>query len=123
MLKGIFCYTFSLLRVFSLRKDLPVKSPVTEGFDELNYSNVRNLYSVDMLYRAIKNGDNNGLKLDLSGIDKLLDGSAINPNNIYGTIYVGPYPLNLQRRDMNIKDLGVSQVLKMVWAPLILHRY
>jgi len=71
----------------------------------------------------IKNGDNNGLKLDLSGIDKLLDGSAINPNNIYGTIYVGPYPLNLQRRDMNIKDLGVSQVLKMVWAPLILHRY
>ena len=93
MLKGIF---FVILFFFTTcilpAQDLPVKSPVTEGFDELNYSNVRNLYSVDMLYRAIKNGDNNGLKLDLSGIDKLLDGSAINPNNIYGTIYVGPYP-------------------------------
>ena len=84
--------SFLLVLCNAYAQDLPVKDPGTTGYNELKFSNVRNLYSIDMLYQTVKNGDNNGLKLDLTGTDKLLDGSHINPNNIYGNIYVGPYP-------------------------------
>ena len=93
MLKGVVSIILFLLTTFSIySQELPVKRPDTQGYNELGYSNVRNLYSVEMLYNTVKNGDADGLKLDLTSIDKLLDGSRINPNNIYGSIYVGPYP-------------------------------
>ena len=116
MMKGFFSiilFFFTTCIIFS--QDLPVKSPVTDGYNELNYSNVRNLYSVNMLYSAVKSGNRDGLKLDLTGIDKLLDGRAINPNDIYGTIYVGPYPFEstessyIYKRFRSVSDIKNGQ--------------
>jgi hypothetical protein len=103
---------FLLVFCNAYAQDLPVKNPGTTGYTELNYSNVRNLYSIDMLYQTLKNGDNNGLKVDLTGIDKLLDGSRINPNNIYGNIYVGPYPFEASEAKYSYKRFREKSAIK-----------
>ena len=113
MLKGVVSIILFLLTTFSIySQELPVKRPDTQGYNELGYSNVRNLYSVEMLYNTVKNGDADGLKLDLTSIDKLLDGSRINPNNIYGSIYVGPYPFESSEAKYAYKRFREESIIK-----------
>jgi hypothetical protein len=113
MLKTIF-FSVCFLAIFicGFTEDLPVKNPETAGFNEIPFSNVRNFYSIDMLYSALKDGDNNGIKLDLTGIDKLLDGSRINPYNIYGKIYVGPYPFEANETSYGYKRFREESDIK-----------
>ncbi len=57
---------------------------------------VRNLLSPRALQDAIgtdaPRASSEGLRLDLTGVHVLLDGTRIDPEELYGTLYVGPYP-------------------------------
>jgi 3',5'-cyclic AMP phosphodiesterase CpdA len=113
MFKGLISIILFFLTTYSIySQDLPVNRPDRQGYNELSYSNVRNLYSVEMLYNTVKNGDADGLKLDLTSIDKLLDGSRINPNNIYGNIYVGPYPFESSEAKYVYKRFREESIIK-----------
>ena len=73
-----------------------------------NYG-VRNYITTEQLNTAILDGDGEGLLLDLNvladdnGEIHLLDGSTVNVDDIYGTVYVGPYPLESEE---NTWDYG-----------------
>jgi hypothetical protein len=59
---------------------------------------------------VFRNGKN-GLLLDLSGVQTLLDGTSINPNQIYGTVSVGPYPFESAETDYSYKRFRVHEVV------------
>jgi len=92
-----------LLAVTSFAQDLPVVNPATESYDEIEYSSIRNLYSIEDLMSAVKSGDEEGFIFDLTNITILNDGSNINPNKIYGNIYAGPYPFEKDEVDYTYK--------------------
>jgi len=80
-------------------QELPVLDPSTAGHKEDQAYGVRNLIGIEQLYQAIQDGDEKGLRFDLSGIKILLDGSIIDPRNIYGTLAVGPEPFEALETD------------------------
>lgn len=66
--------------------------------------NVRNKLSMEMFYEAIQTkGNEEGLILDFHHVRELLDGRVIDPDNIYGTIWVGPYPFESKEVDYTYK--------------------
>ncbi|MBO9999345.1 MAG: metallophosphoesterase [Cyanobacteria bacterium SID2] len=76
---------------------------------------IRNLFSLEQLQTAIADGDREGLTFDLNriadsntGLITLLDGSTINPQTIYGTVFVGPYPFESEETDLNYKRFRES---------------
>ncbi|MHB8066573.1 MAG: purple acid phosphatase family protein [Desulfobaccales bacterium] len=81
---------------------MPVKDPAHEGLKSTNVG-IRNLIDIGQIYAAVKDGEDQGLRLDLTGITTLTDGSKIDPGKIYGTIYVGPYPLEGKFSDYDMK--------------------
>lgn len=87
---------------------LPVKDPSEEGLSEVKYSNIRNLYSLNMLLNAIKGGDEDGLTFDITSVDTLIDGTKINPYSVYGTIYAGPYPFESDESDYPYKRFRIK---------------
>ncbi|MDD3580918.1 MAG: metallophosphoesterase family protein [Desulfobacca sp.] len=107
----IWCYLsgFSnwLIPPHALADSLPVKDPAVSGLKE-KQNPVCNLFTVEQLYSAIRNGDEQGLRFDLSGINKGLDGAPIDPTKIYGSIYVGPYPFAAQHTDYEVKRFRVK---------------
>ena len=90
---------------------LPVKDPADAGL-RATRGGVSNLITLEQLYAAVKDGDDRGLLLDLSGITSLLDGTPIEPGKIYGTIYVGPYPLQAQYSDYDMKAFRKKSDIK-----------
>ncbi len=70
---------------------LPVDAFALHRGKLLSPFQVRNLLAPESLQQALGDG-RHGLTLDLSGLDRLLDGSRIKAKNIYGTVYAGPYP-------------------------------
>jgi hypothetical protein len=80
-------------------QELPVFDPSTAGHKEDQIYGLRNLIGIEQLYRAIQDGDEKGLRLDLSRLKTLLDGSSIDPNKIYGTLDVGPEPFEASETD------------------------
>lgn len=80
-------------------QELPVLDPSTAGHKEDQAYGVRNLIGIEQLYQAIQDGDEKGLRFDLSGIKILLDGSIIDPSNVYGTLAVGPEPFEALETD------------------------
>ena len=81
---------------------LPVKDPAQEGLKSVT-GGIRNLIDIGQIYAAVKDGDDQGLLLDLTGITTLLDGSPVDSGKIYGTIYVGPYPMESRSSDYDMK--------------------
>ena len=71
---------------------LPVNSAALEKLPESRFRGCKNLYSIPQIHSCIKDGDDKGLVLDLTSITTLLDGTEIDPAQIYGTSYIGPYP-------------------------------
>ncbi len=71
----------------------PVVDPVRLGWTERERVGVTNLYSQEMLLRCVRDGDADGLMLDLSTAPVLLDGTAVNPGEITGTVWTAPWPL------------------------------
>jgi len=90
---------------------LPVKDPAALGMKAISCG-VTNLISLEELYAAVKDGDDQGLLLDLSGITTLLDGTSVEPGNIYGSIYVGPYPLQERLSDYDMKGFRRKSGIK-----------
>lgn len=86
----------------SFGQDLPVIDPGNAGYREID-AGVRNLYSIEDLNSAVKEGDDEGFIFDLTNITRLNDGSVINPRNIFGTIYAGPYPFEENEVDYTYK--------------------
>ena len=81
----------------------PVNIDYLFDFPENDSYGIRNLLSTDQIQAAIKDGDENGLVLDLNGIRRLQDGRFINPNKIYGTVSVGPFPFESAETEYNSK--------------------
>jgi hypothetical protein len=73
---------------------LPIVDPVSLGWTERTGSGVTNLYSQEMLLRCVRDGDADGLKLDLSAEPVLLDGTAVAAGAIAGTVWTAPWPLS-----------------------------
>jgi hypothetical protein len=73
---------------------LPVVDPTSLGWTARTESGVTNLYSQEMLLRCVRDGDADGLQLDLSAEPRLLDGSAVDPGAIEGTVWTAPWPLS-----------------------------
>jgi hypothetical protein len=72
---------------------LPVKSPISKGYVVDESYSIDCFLTVETLQSCFKNGDENGLVFDFSGIRQLLDGTKIEPNDTFGgTMYLGPYP-------------------------------
>jgi hypothetical protein len=101
--------------------DLPVKSPEQDGFKEVPESpamrktrGIKNLYTVEQIYGAIKGGQEGGLLLDLTthGQTRLLDGRTIDPQKIYGNVYMGPYPFEAGETQYSYKRFRRSEEIK-----------
>ena len=70
---------------------------------------IRNQITSKELQAAISDGDADGLKLDLTGITTLLDGTEIDPTKIYGEVTVGPWPFESKETDYNYKRYRRTQ--------------
>lgn len=81
------------------KSELPVKDPAQENYPELAFDGVRNMLSIDQILSCIKDSSENGLLFDMSGITILLDGTIIDPNQVYGSIEVGPFPFESKEVD------------------------
>jgi hypothetical protein len=75
----------------SQAQNLPVYTGSFQAKQELIGYRVQNLIDVKLLSAGIKNG-NRVMPVDLTHITELLDGTLIDPKDIYGTIAIGPYP-------------------------------
>ena len=82
---------------------LPIKVPQSTGpvvqtpdqpeFAEVLRYRVRNVFSVGALHQAIRDGDAEGLALDLHGLEAYLkEDIPVDPDQIYGQAHIGPYP-------------------------------
>ncbi|MDY6821675.1 MAG: hypothetical protein SVN78_08655, partial [Deferribacterota bacterium] len=101
--KFILCFiVLAFFNQNSFGQDLPVIDPGNAGYNEID-AGVRNLYSIEDLNNAVKEGDDEGFIFDLTNKTKLNDGSEINPRNIFGRIYVGPYPFEKDEVDYTYK--------------------
>ncbi len=110
---AVFFAAGASLRSPSSAADLPVKDPSTEGYKETPYYGVRNLFSVEQLYSAFKEGSKDGFVFDLTGSGKLLDGTEIDVQKVYGTLYAGPYPFESREARFAYKRFGsVSEIRK-----------
>lgn len=107
VITGAILFSFPLFAA----EDLPVKDPATADCKEKPL-NIRNLFTIEQLYGAIKDGEAQGLEIDLTGVHRLLDGTSIDPARIYGVIYVGPYPFEAQETDYDLKRFRRQTSLK-----------
>lgn len=71
--------------------ELPVIDPATLGYEQVQRG-TDNEFSIEMIQQAIEDGDDKGLRVDFGAIETTLEGEAIDPKQIYGTIWTGPYP-------------------------------
>jgi hypothetical protein len=75
--------------------EVPMDVQAVKRLRPVTYS-VRNLLSPRTLQDAIRTdaprASAEGLRLDLSDVQVLLDGTRIDAAELYGTLYVGPYP-------------------------------
>ncbi len=69
---------------------LPIADPGAAADDKP--FGVRCLLSLEQLQAAIQDGPAGGLRVDLSGVTRLLDGSAIRAADIHGAAHIGIYP-------------------------------
>lgn len=98
---------------------LPVKNPESEGFKELpeglltvKARGIRNFFSIEELQKMIINGSSAGLIFDATNHKKLLDGRIIDPANIYGRMYVAPYPFESKEVNYTYKRFRFSSRLQ-----------
>lgn len=83
---------------------LPVRIPEKFGYEQLKAYSVDCLLTIETIQACIKDGNANGLVLDLSAIDKLLDGTIIKPGEVFGGVaYIGPYPFEAKETTYTYK--------------------
>lgn len=109
-----------LLLIFTLisfsfaegHKMMPIKMSALKDLEEIPTRGCLNLYSLDQLQSAVRDGDENGLLLILTDISTLLDGTNIDPVKIYGTAYVGPYPFEADENEYSYKRFRAPSSIK-----------
>ncbi len=72
-------------------RDLPVDVAALRSGEESRAWKIRNLVPLDQLHSSI-GGHPEGLRVDLSNLGELNDGSTVEPEKIAGTAWFGPYP-------------------------------
>ena len=87
-----FIFNNPLFAGSTIKDGLPVRNPAIEKYPELPFYGVRNMLSIETILSCIKNDSLDGLLFDMNDITTLLDGSTIDPQKVYGSIEVGPYP-------------------------------
>ncbi len=74
------------------RSNLPIDAEaLVGGTTTVSHHQIRNLVTPEQIWTAVRNR-RRGLKLSFWRLTRLLDGSDINPEDIYGMAYFGPYP-------------------------------
>ena len=103
---------------------LPVYVSALENMEERTRGCL-NLLTINQIQNAVKDGDEKALKLDLTGISSLLDGTKIDPGKIYGSIYVGPYPFESSETQYSYKRFrhrsGVQEGKADIHTDFFLH--
>lgn len=95
------------------QSNLPVRTPEKFGYKQVDEYSVDCSLTIETIQSCIKDGDANGLLLDLSSIDKLLDGTVIKPGDVIGgVIYIGPYPFEAQESEYSYKRFRHSMLLQ-----------
>ncbi len=95
---GVFSSTL-LLAQTGEESNLPVKDPTSEGYSEVLFRGVRNMLSIDQIHSCITQGSKRGLVFDMKEVINLLNGSEIDPSQVYGRIYAGPFPFEASEAD------------------------
>lgn len=81
----------------------PVYDPAKKGATPIRNYRLKNLYTIDDIQLALKNSGKDYLLFDITHVKILLDGKTINPENIYGEIYFGPYPFEAKEVEYSYK--------------------
>jgi hypothetical protein len=71
--------------------DLPVDAAYLARLPAVKSFHIRNLILPEQLLAALGPGQD-GLVLDLRALKRLVDGSRVDPHDIYGAAFFGPYP-------------------------------
>lgn len=87
--------------------ELPIDRTVLEGRAEIAAYGVRNSFTLDQIWSSIGSGEE-GLAVDLTSIETLLDGTRIDPRRIYGNAYVGPYPFEAEESNYAYKRFRIQ---------------
>lgn len=93
-------------------QEIPVIDPSKTGHKEDPSYGLRNLIGIEFIQRSILDGNERGLRFDLSSLKTLLDGTEVDPNTIYGTLSVGPEPFEAQESDYAYGRLRRSSPIK-----------
>jgi len=83
-------------------ENLPIDLSALRGAQEVKYYAIGNMISLAQLNASINSGAK-GLELDLKSVTRLLDGTEIDPKNLYGNVYLGPYPFEAAETDFRYK--------------------
>jgi hypothetical protein len=77
-------------------QELPIDQETLEKrYTEVPVYRVRNLLSLEQVWEAVQSGKD-GLVLDFSHVTRLLDGTEVRPDTIYGRAAAGPYPFEAE---------------------------
>ncbi len=71
-----------------------------------------NLLSLEQISQAIRDGSG-GLAVDFTHVVKLLDGTAVAPEKIYGTAYSGPYPFESAEASFVYKRFRLEDSIRL----------
>ncbi len=80
------------------------RSPEADGYKPYKKYRLKNFFSLDQLRSAMVASEK-GLKIRFKKEMTLLDGSAVQKNNIYGTVCFGPYPFESKETSVHHKRL------------------
>jgi hypothetical protein len=106
--------------------DLPIDvDKLRELYESAPHAGVRNAFSIEQIHAAIRDGDSKSLQIDFSHIDRMLNGTKIDPTAIHGKAWIGFYPFETKearyaykryRRRSNISEgmgtLDVAYLLR-----------
>jgi hypothetical protein len=82
--------------------NLPVDVAALRAGEESVAWKVRNLVPLEQLHSSLL-GDRDGLRLDLSKLGTLNDGSTVDPRSIGGIAWFGPYPFESQEVELTYR--------------------
>jgi len=93
-------------------EDLPVDQKALEALTEKPRTGLTNLLSLEQVAAAIGDGSG-GLSIDFAHVSKLLDGTTVAPDKIYGTAYSGPFPFEAAESVYVYKRFRVEDSIRL----------
>ncbi len=95
-------------------QDLPIDAArLNQQHREIPHQKIRNLLALHQVRAAIQKQTNrSGLVADFAACRELLDGTTIDPNDIYGIAYAGPYPFEAREADFAYKRFRADATVR-----------